>query len=107
MAAHAPTPASASLPEAQLRQAWARVRRATWPATYEEAMQDATLSRLVQINALHPHAPVPTPAPTPAHTPTRAPAPERKPPPPLPERRAPTPPGYDIKRAAANDRDDA
>jgi hypothetical protein len=54
------------IPESQLRAAWERVRRDNWPATYEEAMADAVLGRLVRMNALHPHAPsCPTATPAP------------------------------------------
>jgi hypothetical protein len=38
----------------ELRAAWARSRRADWPATFEEVMADALLSRMVRINAMHP-----------------------------------------------------
>lgn len=40
--------------EAQLRAAWAICRRADWPDTYEETMEDALLSRLVRLTAKHP-----------------------------------------------------
>lgn len=90
--------------EAQLRAAWARIRRATWPATFEASMQDAICAALVRMNALHPPAPIrhvssgPA-APLAAATPTQLPA--RRVAPAVP------PPGYvDHKRAAAGDRDD-
>lgn len=42
------------LPEADLRAAFERSRKDNWPATFEEAMADPTLSRLITLNALHP-----------------------------------------------------
>jgi hypothetical protein len=77
--------------EQELRAAWhvCRARaRSPWPDTFEQAMADATLSRLVRITALHPqrgHRPAPAPA---AITARRRPA------------------FFDHKRAAAGDRDD-
>lgn len=79
----------------EMRQAWTRCKRATWPSTFEEAMADALLSRLVRLNALHPpyraRRAAPVPPPRTGHSL------------PLPGIR----PGYvDRKRAAAGDRDD-
>lgn len=76
--------------EQELRAAWHACRaraRSPWPDTFEEAMADATLSRLVRITAMHPqraHHAVPTPA--------------------ITARRRPA--FFDHKRAAAGDRDD-
>jgi hypothetical protein len=41
----------------ELRSAWQQCvarRRSVWPATFDEAMADPLLSRLVRITALHP-----------------------------------------------------
>lgn len=92
--------ATPELTDAQLRAAWEIVRRGTWPATFEEAMEDAVLSRMVRMTAQHPpvHAPAPTPAPRPQPTPQ---APAR----PMPHFQPP--PGWvDIKRRASGERDD-
>lgn len=74
--------------EADLRAAWSRVHRDNWPATFEQAMQDPVLSRLVRMNALHPAtlAPIADVAPpcAPALQAQRSPAPAR--------RRIPSPP---------------
>jgi hypothetical protein len=81
----------------EMRRAWTRCKRETWPATFEEAMADPTLSRLVRITAMHPPR---------AHR-VRAVEPVRPEP---AQRPLPLPgiaPGYvDRKRAAAGDRDD-
>lgn len=91
--------------EVQLRAAWARLKRTTWPDTFEEAMQDPVLGRMVQIGAKHPPprtrhyaaAAIASPLPTPY--PTAAPA--------RPLRTFTPPPGYvDRMRAAAGERDD-
>lgn len=103
MAAHAAVRIEPT--EAQLRAAWARIRRHTWPATFEDSMKDAICAALVRMNALHPPAPArhvssvaAAPAPAAAHPSA---APRRMPMPVAP------PPGYvDHKRAAAGDRDD-
>jgi hypothetical protein len=85
------------IPESQLRAAWARLHRDTWPATFEGAMADAVLSRLVRLHALHPAAATPPQAqPEPRHHTRPAIRPYTSP-----------PPGFvDHKRAAAGDRDD-
>ncbi len=81
----------------ELRAVWLAMRRPTWPATFDEAMADPLLSRLVRLTAKHPPQAVrkglglPT-TPPPAH---RA-GPQHRP---LPAR-------FDCKRAAAGDRDD-
>lgn len=80
---------------ADLHAAWERSRRATWPATYDEAMADATLSRIVRINALHP-----APRITPAPAITAARRVRAWQPPALPTG------GIDRKRAASGERDD-
>jgi hypothetical protein len=84
--------------DAQLRAAWALLRRHTWPQTFEAAMDDPVLGRLVRMEALHKPAP---------HTP----APQRPQPapqaPPRPMPQFVPPPGYvDIKRRASGERDD-
>lgn len=95
--------ASLAPSEAQLRAAYDRSRKDFWPATFEEAMEHPTYSRLVQINARHP---APAPAPRRAHPwPFMAAARYR----PAPAANVPrwTPARvFDIKRAAAGDRDD-
>jgi hypothetical protein len=73
--------------EQELRLAWRHCWRNTWPASFEEAMADALLSRMVRITALHPPCPR-RPAAVPRSTPIRRPA------------------VFDRKRAAAGDRDD-
>jgi hypothetical protein len=40
--------------ENELRAVWLTMRRDTWPATFEETMQDPTRSRLVMLAAKHP-----------------------------------------------------
>lgn len=73
----------------EMRRAWAHCRRATWPSTFEEAMAHPTLSRLVRITAMHPPRALRTAvASAPRFTPLRR------------------PPAFDLKRAAAGDRDD-
>lgn len=95
--------ATAEYTDEQLRLAWRVCKLRTWPATFEEAMEDATYSRLVRLHAWHIAHPSKkrqpaAAAPGAAHCPA-APAPR----PQLPSR----PPGYvDHKRAAAGDRDD-
>jgi hypothetical protein len=89
----------------ELRTAWARCRRHDWPATFEEAMQDALLSRLVRINAMHPARGQrrPTAPTTPARDVTRERTPQRQKALELPG----LPPGhFDRKRAAAGERQD-
>jgi hypothetical protein len=92
-----------ALTEQELRAAFERLRgskRTTWPATFEEAMQDRLLARLIALNAKHPpRATVrqargsinPASAPRPQPRPWRGPA---------------QPAEIDRKRAAAGDRDD-
>lgn len=87
--------------EQELRNAYAhhRARRpADWPETFEEAMADATLSRLVRITAMHPPRPLRQQVAFTAglvnavrHTPPRHPRPA---------------PAIDRKRAAAGERED-
>jgi hypothetical protein len=81
----------------QLRAAWRIYKLPTWPATFEEAMADELLSRLVRLHAshmVHPRrAAAPTPCPRPAIGAQR--------------HFTALPPGWvDHKRAAAGDRDD-
>jgi hypothetical protein len=86
-----PTPATRQeLTQEDLRRAWQHCRRDTWPGTYEEAMADPLLSRLVRITAMHP----------PRAQVQHQPAPSRY------ARLAPAKPFFDRKRAAAGDRDD-
>ena len=103
-------PALAALPEpteAQLRATWAQLKRDNWPDTYEEAMEDAVLGRLVKMNARHPPpqvrhvASAALAAPIPAAPATRGAAPARH------FSHFTPPPGYvDRMRAAAGDRDE-
>lgn len=90
--------------ELRLVYAHCRARRpATWPGTFEEAMADATLSRLVRITALHPPRAMRSPR-------VSEPAPPRTKGPEFPSlaqhqgQRFHT--AIDRKRAAAGDRDD-
>lgn len=46
--------ATATPTEAELRAAFQHHRRASWPATFEAAMQDPLLSRLIRLQAKHP-----------------------------------------------------
>lgn len=94
------TPRRPEPTQEELRSAWLRCRKPSWPRTFEDAMKDALLSRLVRITALHParmqrkapHQVQPTLVPR---------APERSTQP------MPGPaPGFDRKRAAAGDRED-
>lgn len=94
--------------ENELRAVWLTMRRATWPATFGEAMADPLLSRLVLLAAKHPPRALrkgfttSAPAmPMQATTTTRPHAPRCAPAYP---RHAPA--TYDCKRAAAGDRDD-
>jgi hypothetical protein len=106
MSAPAAAPVRQEPTDAQLRAAWAHVKRSTWPDTFEEAMEHATLSRLVRLTALHP-AParafvargVPATSPRPA-------APAAAPPPARHHFLTPPPGIVDQKRLAAGDRDD-
>lgn len=41
----------------ELRAAWERCRKPSWPASFAEAMADPLLSRLVRITAMHPPRP--------------------------------------------------
>ncbi|MDP3625041.1 MAG: hypothetical protein Q8S12_00475 [Hydrogenophaga sp.] len=83
-----------------MRRAWRMFRLPSWPATFEQTIEDPLRLRLVQMHA-HRLAKLRAAAPCPA--PVR-----------VPERRSqalpsirPTPAGYvDHKRAAAGDRDD-
>lgn len=83
------------LTEEALRSAWLLCRsraRCPWPATFEEAMADATFSRLVRLTALHPPRP-----------PRACIAPPIRPALPLPGAARGC---FDRKRAAAGERDD-
>lgn len=86
----------------ELRRAWHHCRRATWPATFEEAMADALLSRLLRLNALHPPRSQRKPVETPRQQRGVEPAAHRRAQHCLPG----MPPGLDRKRAAAGERDD-
>lgn len=84
------TAARAEPTEQQLRAAYKQCvarRRSVWPDTFEDAMKDPLLSRLVRITAMHPG---------------RALAIQRQHLPALPS----APAVFDRKRAAAGDRDD-
>lgn len=86
--------------ENELRAVWLAMPRKDWPATFEAAMADPLLSRLVRLTAKHP------PRAVRAGFTTSAPAM------PLPRTwsrvptHAATPSAFDRKRAAAGDRDD-
>lgn len=83
----------------QLRDAWTRLHRSTWPATFEEAMADPLLGRLVRMTALHPPPAVRQVTGAAAGLPLAVLAQVREP-------RPPQPGFVDMKRAAAGDRDD-
>jgi hypothetical protein len=82
--------------DAQMRTTWQRLRNETWPQTFEECMQDPVLSRLIYMNAKH--------QPQPPLRVVRHPWPFMAKPyvPQAPAR----PVVFDMKRAAAGDRDD-
>jgi hypothetical protein len=88
----------------ELRAVWLAMRRSTWPATFDEAMADALLSRLVRLAAKHP-----PPAVRKGFT-TSAPAAPLQGTTARPHCLAPylrrDPLAFDRKRAAAGDRDD-
>lgn len=89
--------------QADLRAAYDRCRKDFWPASFEAAMEHPTYSRLVHMNARHPGTP---PAPRRAH-PWPFMAAQRYRPQPAANGSSWKPaPVYDIKRAAAGDRDD-
>jgi hypothetical protein len=90
-------PARVEPTEAELRAAWSRCRRHKWPPTYEAAMADPVLSRLVRLNAKHP----PT-QPRLGGSVSSAPSLHR----PAIAFRTRTQSALDRKRAAAGDRDD-
>ena len=113
-AKHPAAPASTTglAPEA-LQAAWASLYKPTWPATYEAAMQDPVLSRMVTTAARHPAPAVPpvrqgrtTSAPSmplPAmRSATKTPAAHR----PAPQPRELPEGCIDRKRAASGERDD-
>lgn len=92
----------------ELRTAWMHCRKASWPATFEEAMQDPVRSRLVRLTALHPPRKFRRAMPTPQSTPRArlfdpVPAARDRQSLPLP---GIAPAVIDRKRAAAGDRDD-
>lgn len=91
--------AAPAVTQEQLLQAWRQCRGQTWPTSFEDAMGDPVLSRLVQITALHPHQPQ-----QPQLRVVRHPWPFMAKPyvPKAPAR----PVVFDCKRAAAGDRDD-
>jgi hypothetical protein len=91
-----------ALTEQELRAAFERLRgskRTTWPATFEEAMQDRLLARLVALNAKHPPRATVRQA-RGSINPAVAPPPNPRP------WRGTAAPYVDRKRAAAGDRDD-
>lgn len=93
--------AAAVFTDEQLRAAWHDRRRATWPATFEEAMNDPSYRQIVQIEArIKANQAAKRAARTTAPTPTRS----------LPQGLLPlipsTPPVLDHKRRAAGERDD-
>lgn len=50
----AATAAVRTCSDEELRAAWIRIHRASWPATFEQAMEDPLLSRMVTLAAKHP-----------------------------------------------------
>jgi len=91
--------------EEELRHAWRHCRRPTWPETFEEAMADELLSRLVRLNAMHPPRANRKPLDTRPHVHVAAPAPRPRIQPAATLR--PGQPGlFDRKRAAAGERED-
>lgn len=88
-------PARVEPTEDELRAAWLRCRRPSWPASYDAAMADPVYSRLVRLNATHP------PAAPRAGTVASAPSMHR---PAFAFRTRAQP--FDRKRAAAGERDD-
>ncbi len=93
--------AAAVFSEEQLRAAWQDRRRATWPATFEEAMNDTSYRQIVQIEArIKANQAAKRVAKTTAPKPIRS----------LPKGHLPlipsTPPVLDHKRRAAGERDD-
>ena len=84
----------------QLRATWERIRRDSWPATFEEAMADRLLAALLRLATLHPAPRSPSPPPTRTRV-TSAPSMVLR-----TTTRTPPPPQIDRKRAAAGDRDD-
>lgn len=82
----------------ELLAAYERSRKANWPATFDEAMADPVLSRLIAIAAKHPPRAARPPAvqQAPSMHPARTPGTWR------PTSR----PVFDRKRAAAGERDD-
>ncbi len=96
MTAQAATPREYS--DQQLRAAWSRCKRPSWPETFEAAMADPTHSRIVHLHAWLMARP---------NKAKGAPAAPLDTPPPAPRPRFAAPPGYvDHKCAAAGDRDD-
>lgn len=89
---------TAGYSDEQLRAAWLACKRATWPPTFEQAMADATYSRLVRLNAWLLARPRKRPAQMYAQA-QRSAAPAHH--------HFSAPPGWvDHKRAASGDRDD-
>jgi hypothetical protein len=92
--------------DADLQQAWQERKRADWPATFDEVMQDPMLCRLVRMHACHaaitrriqrPRAEAPAPAQMRNLAPRVA---------PIDIPLVHQPALFDRKRAAAGDRDD-
>lgn len=89
--------AALKLTEDQLRAAWLARRRRDWPPTFEGAMDDRILSRVVRIEAqLRAHQCAPSAQPARHHHAQRPALPA------LPSK----PPVLDHKRRAAGERDD-
>lgn len=91
--------------DSDLRAAYERCRRPTWPPTYQDAMDDPVCSRLIRMSALHPAQP----AQRRGHPwPFMAAVKYRPAPPPAAANASTWTPlrVYDLKRAAAGDRDD-
>lgn len=89
--------------EAELRMAWKHCHgRPNWPPTFEEAMADATFSRLLRLTAKHPPRAARSGR---VSTPAAAPEPHQRSDAPrwTPPRQAAL---FDRKRAAAGERED-
>lgn len=89
--------------EQMLRAAWARRRRSDWPATFEDAMADTFYARLVICEIKHP---TPVPAAPRRHAWPFMAAPRFRPQPAANAGSWRPAAVFDIKRAAAGDRDD-
>jgi len=90
--------AALTITQADLQTAYTLRRRADWPATFDQAMADPLLCRLVRAEALRRAQALQDRAQQAANKPAQQ---VRLPAPPVTPR-----PSFDCKRAAAGDRDD-